>query len=126
MCTILIRILIIVLVLFTACSRRENSYSKIIHQANKIQIKKISGSFDTTMVMDKDLPGLFEEVLRNDEGNCSCQAKEEIVFYKDNIMLLKVGVAQYDKDCVFLITNSGDKRVCYRLNYRLGMFLSEL
>lgn len=98
----------------------------MIQDADRMRITRNENGFDTTIFVDKKFLSSFQDIFKNDEGNCSCTPKEEILFYHGNQFLLRVAVSQNAKDCVFLIAGNGEKRKCYRLNYRIGMFLSEL
>jgi hypothetical protein len=126
MYTVLVRLLIIFSVLFSSCKRSEKYYSQIILNADKVQIKKSSENFDTTIIASNSILTSFAEILKNYEGNCSCEAKDEVIFFKQGVEVLKVGINQQDKKCTFLFITEDDKKRCYRLNYRVGMMMSEI
>jgi hypothetical protein len=122
---VLNKLIFILPLFFLSCKINENNYSTIIQTADRIKVIRSEIDFDTTIIIDKSFLKSFQEIFKNDEGNCSCTPKEEILFYDGSKLLLRVAASQNAKDCVFLITGNGEKRKCYRLNYRIGMFLSE-
>ena len=126
MCRVLGLLLFIASVLFSSCHRSYNKYAPIIRSADKIQIIKNSLNFDTTIIADSDILNSFTEILKNDEGNCSCKSKDVVIFLKQGVKVFEVGINQQDKQCTFLIIDEGTKKRCYRLNYRIGMMMSEI
>lgn len=125
MYTILIKLIFIPVLCFISCTRRENNYSAIIQAADRVKIERNEIGFDTTIFINKSFLNSFKDVLKNDEGNCNCVPKQLISFYDGSKFLLRFAVSQNAKDCTFLIIGNGEGRKCYRLNYRIGMFLSE-
>ncbi|MEO6254364.1 MAG: hypothetical protein ABIO79_13705 [Ferruginibacter sp.] len=124
--TVLGILLLTMLVFLSFCDRREKYYSKIILKADKIQIKKNNGLLDTTITASGSILTSFTDIFKNYEGNCSCDSKDEVIFLKNGSELLKVRIAQNTKECTFLLIGEGDKKQCYRLNYRIGMMIGEL
>ena len=125
MYSVLGRLLLIFIIVFSSCKRRVDHYSRIILKADKIQIKK-NENFDTTITVSTSLLNSFTDIFKNYEGNCSCEVKDEIIFLKGGAEIFKVGITKQTKECAFLIVSEGNKRRCYRLNYRIGMMMSEL
>jgi hypothetical protein len=108
-----------------SCARRENDHSATIQDADRVKIERNEIGFDTIIFINKSFLNSFKDVLKNDEGNCDCAPKQLISFYDGSKFLLRFASSQDDKGCSFLIIGNGERRKCYRLNYRIGMFLSE-
>jgi hypothetical protein len=126
----MMRLAVIFLIFMLACSQHKiaNKHFDKIQKADRILIDYSSDAIkDTTVSADSSLLSLFEEVLGSKAETCSCPATGELIFYSKNSTLLKVEFSTYKADnadrCVFLMLNDEGKRKCYRMTYRVGMYL---
>lgn len=120
------KLILIAILFYCSCSKKENAYSKIIHNTDKIQIIRNKSNFDTSLLIEKRTLDAFKDVFNNYEEACPCEPTGKLIFYNKDSILLEVETSQYDGKCEYFIIGSGENKKCYRFNYRTGMFLSEI
>ena len=107
-----------------------NQYTSVLQNADTLHIwYKFKDRISSVHKGDRKLFNWINEVFNGKEENCSCESDGGIsVYSKDSLMLdVEFATAVNTKDCQFLIIKEeGKKEKCYRLNYNLGMYLSEM
>jgi hypothetical protein len=126
------KLFFIIFVSLIACNQeKQNEYTHLIEAADSTSIGfKFEDRVSTVHKKDKWIFDAIGEVLGGKPENCSCQTTGFVeVYLKDSVVLdidLATEAGGGGTDCQFIILNEGKESKCYKLNYRLGMYLDEL
>jgi hypothetical protein len=117
-----------------ACSTRKNNindineYTVILKNADSISVGYVWGTKDSIRVSsihekNKEIFERLNKVLGEKAEHCTCEANGFMdVYVKDSVKLSLKFVNT--PNCIFaIIKKDGEPDKCYRLTYRMGMYL---
>jgi|GEM_PF-6820341 len=126
--------LILLSLFFIGCSGKKEQHSQFHSLLMSADETHIAFNYEkTTSVIirkDKEILNLIDMVLAEENEICNCKNTGLLGLYKSDSLLLNVWISTGgtggSKNCEYLMINEGSKQRCFRISYRLGMYLDEL